>query len=317
MKSRNYLSTLIIGVSSILLCSSCYVLTSESGSKGNEMNQRWTGWEKDGLKGKVKEHIEIYYKVQHVKEMESKTISKYDVKGNKTEVTCYNIENANESLLGKDVFKYDNNGNMIEQVRHKADRALAMKIILKYDDKGNQVEEDYYDPYGGSLEGQDIYKYDNKGNRIERIDSISCRKWIYKYDGNGNQIEEVFYEGDGSLSTKLIYKYNDKGKKIECAGYDAKGLTHKLIYKYDDKENQVEECCYNFKIENGALTDKTIWKYDDKGNQIEEEFYQVNYPDIRTKRIYKYDDKGNRTEEGVYYTKGVLSELKTSSYTYY
>ena len=157
-----------------------------------------TGWEEDGLKGKVKEKITVDYEVkknklgevrknksgEDVKKVTRKYISKYDDNGNKIEEAWY----AKGALTSKSVFKYDDKGNQIERAGYNPDGDLFVKSIFKYDDKGNKIEETWYKEKG------------------------VVSKATSKYDDKGNQIEKAFYTPQSELIIKSIpTKYDDKG----------------------------------------------------------------------------------------------------------
>ena len=93
-----------------------------------------TGWEQNGLKGKVKECIKIDYAVKNksgndVKEAAGKTICLYDDRGRLIEQTEYNATGA---LTDKSIYKYryDDNGNPVECVFYNADEILTGKSIF-------------------------------------------------------------------------------------------------------------------------------------------------------------------------------------------
>ncbi|MBQ5647693.1 MAG: hypothetical protein IIV16_01055, partial [Alistipes sp.] len=108
----------------------------------------------------------------------------------------------------KEVYKFNQQGDVIEEVDYNSDGSLRWKHLYKYDSKGNMIEEASYRG-DGSLERKDLYKYDSKGNKIEwayyNCDGSLREKYLYKYDSKGNMIEEASYRGDGSLYYKYLY----------------------------------------------------------------------------------------------------------------
>jgi hypothetical protein len=108
-----------------------------------------TGWEIDGLKGRVKERLTIDYVIRNkagedVKEIQSKSIVRYDPKGNKLERVTYD---AKGTLIGKDIFKYDDS-NKIEEAQYNGSGVLREKTVFKYDDNGNMIELAVYNEKG-------------------------------------------------------------------------------------------------------------------------------------------------------------------------
>ena len=73
-----------------------------------------TGWQKGGLKGKVKEQIQFIYRFEKkIKILDEKTISKFNDKGNPTEIEWY--YNFDGSLGDRFIYQYDTNGNIAEK----------------------------------------------------------------------------------------------------------------------------------------------------------------------------------------------------------
>ena len=97
---------------------------------------------------------------------------------------------------GKQIQKFDSDGNMVEMSIYNADLELVAKRTYKYDSNGNKVEESKYDS-DSELQSKQIYKYDSTGNEIEwseyKPDGELIKKNITKYDSNNNPIEIVKY----------------------------------------------------------------------------------------------------------------------------
>lgn len=105
-----------------------------------------TDWEVAGLKGKVKEQIEIEYEIKEqfgefIKVNGIKSITKYNLNGNIVESFKYNSDG---SLDGKYINKYNSNGNILEETEYNSDGSLEYKSIYKYDSYNNRVEEAKY-----------------------------------------------------------------------------------------------------------------------------------------------------------------------------
>ena len=92
-----------------------------------------------------------------------KNISKYDSNGNKVEDSSYDSEG---SLNWKHISKYDSNGNMVEELSYYSDGKRNKKSIFKYDSNGNMVEGSGYDSEGSSS-GKSVKKFDSNGNMVE------------------------------------------------------------------------------------------------------------------------------------------------------
>jgi len=93
--------------------------------------------------------------------------------------------NALPYNISKEIYEYDNNGNIINSKTLKPDGTIQSIKMFGFDDKKNKIEE------GSSYE--------------KSITQFS--KIYYKYDNNSNVIEESHYEKDGTLSYTIKYDY--------------------------------------------------------------------------------------------------------------
>ncbi len=155
----------------ILFAIGFMALSVSCGSSGN-ITQAKTKWEREGLKGKVKEYTIVSYNVEQkygedVKKLSDKWVSKYDDNGNLLEQLTYD---ENGTLSDKSIYqyKYDVNSNQIEQDMYNATRVLIEKV--NYDTKGNAIKEIFNDGSGSTS------TYDDNGNKIAEV----------SYDTNGN-----------------------------------------------------------------------------------------------------------------------------------
>ncbi len=201
---------------------------------------------------------------------------KYDTKGNLTE----EIVNINKSNL-KFLFIYDNENNLIEKKKFKAD-ILHYKINYKYDGKWNKIKEikncsskeiynckssismfdynkngDLIKCFCSNTSGDTIqnnkYNYNDKDyitteiiyKRNEILEFL-VSKVEYKYDVSGHIIEKIEYNSNKKIDKVDSYKYDKNGKVVEYNGYSAYG-EKRLTYKYNNAGFIVEESSWNVK----------------------------------------------------------------------
>ena len=78
--------------------------------------------------------------------------------------------------------------------------------IYRFNDAGDVIEDVGYFP-DGSLDEKEIFKYDSSGNMIEKAryysDGSLDDKYIYKYDSRGNVIEATGYVGEALIPESL------------------------------------------------------------------------------------------------------------------
>ncbi len=146
-------------------------------------------------------------------------VEKYGYKGKvksviKTKCDYTDIfgEYVKENCFTSDLYKYDQNGNKIEESKYNSVGTLDEKNLYKYDQNGNKIEWSKYSD--GTLDWKYLYKYDQNGNNIERSkynsDGTLYSKELYKYDSNGNEIESIEYKGEALIPVKLTettYEY--------------------------------------------------------------------------------------------------------------
>lgn len=281
-----------------------------------------TVWEKDGLKGKIKE-VRTYSADESAdKETKGKLrkITKYDKNGTSKE-TCYYDSIGN--LDSKWIYKYDENGNNIEEYsyeyknpskKHQKDSdftnideagrhykgGLVEKKTPTYDANGRIVEWTIYEYTDKRLKKKHLtketIKYDNQGNVVERKSNGKLGdRYTFKYDDHGNIIEESIESG-GKLRRQYIYKFDNKGNltiEKEYIYFQKDKEESEKFYKYDKKGNKIQS--KEFFSSGGYPLIKT-YKYDENGNLIEVGVYNRNLGIYYYKESYQYDEKGNQTE---------------------
>ena len=145
----------------------------------------------------------------------AKWVSKYDERGNRTEVSYYGID-------GKPCLHKDGNA----------------KWVSKYDERGNETETSFY--------GID-------GNLC--LCNYGYAKFTAQYDDRGNQIATFFYGVDGELCLNIygysiqIIECNDRCLVTELSYYDTerKPVNVRGYFKevrIYDKNNNVKETVY-------------------------------------------------------------------------
>ena len=216
-------------------------------------------------------------------------------------------------LLSKYIYKYDENGNIIEYNHYKSDGSLNRKRTYKYDENGNIIESN--DILNESYDRTLIIRYDKNVNNIEwswhGSDGYSSEKNTARYDENGNIIEEnEFWQG------KFTYNYDVNGNEIEWNWYLNDGILYKKHTKqYDVNGNEIE---FNF-YEYGELVSTKTCKYDENGNTIEDNRIHHDDEDAdweRTTYSYGYDENGNIIEKNCYKSDRSLEYKHTYRYEF-
>ncbi len=208
-------------------------------------------------------------------------------------------------------------GNLLEENFNNLDGA-GRDIAYKYDDNGNLIEECIY-TVNGKFDSKSRYDYDTNGKIIEKKDydarNILKDVVVYKCDDNGNIIEESFdnFKGEGR---KITYKYNGNGDLVERIDYGQVGtLIFKTIFMYDENRNIREENRFDFYE---RCVSRSQYVHNIKGNIVEEYIYADNGKDI-SKDAYKYDgfDKFGNWAMKVWYVDNELITITKRVIDYY
>jgi hypothetical protein len=306
------------------------------------IGSRWD-WDLNGIKGELAcVEIKEYIAVDYFGELKFQTLNivrtyQFDMNNQIIKVdgsedgkkTSYNISYINNPLVfemncngfysgqkinEKKLWRYDNNGNIIEFTLFEND-SINRKEFAKYNEKNKLVEFKTYRSTG-KLDYQRNYKYDQYGNEIEYVfrseDTYSIANKIYN---TNNQIIEKKEFSDFTNSIRIDrYKYNDEAKLIEenlvtngfplskvKITYNSKGKkASKTEYRWNDNISSTETFVYN---SNGDLIEhifineyKKIYKsfeYDFKGNWTKKTEYSVSPPTALPSKYYITERKIN------------------------
>ena len=191
-----------------------------------------------------------------------KKISNYNTKGYLTSVEYYE-----DTIKGKDIFKYDAIGNKTECQVYNYYFKTVEKCIYLFDKDKNQLHEKCY------LENGNLY-----------------RTVLYNYNGKGNIISRIIINSDGTTRGQFLYKYDDKRNKMEEDQYSGSEVLSKYYHIYDSIGNEI-------KLITSGADDKIIFRttfkyenYDDLGNWIIKTRFTDNKQASKTTRVIKYWD---------------------------
>jgi len=96
-------------------------------------------------------------------------------------------------------YKYNQDGNMIEQVEYNRDSIAKYWYTWVYSNKYDFVENYYYSEDGkkpAKPVSTTRYDYDDKGNILEESGQDGVKKSIYVYDSYGNWTKKTFLENN-------------------------------------------------------------------------------------------------------------------------
>ncbi len=127
--------------------------------------------------------------------------------------THVSVYNATGALISKLNLKYDNTGNLIEEVVYGVNQLEVEKKIYNYDDKKNLTEEAKYKLDKITL--RLIYNYNTSGDLLEIIEEspgvVRFVKKSLSYDTKGN-LSEIKWRRKGEEEfNRIAYQYDDQG----------------------------------------------------------------------------------------------------------
>ena len=164
-----------------------------------------------------------------------KYIARYDANGNRTEFIWY-LNGQFDSIYK---YKYDENGNNVEESRYEEDGDIMYKNVFKYDSKGNLFEKYAYDS-DGKLEEKTVNKYDYRGNLISRViydsdtDASFDRRFEYSYDSKCREIGISRFNPNGEITAEETMQYDEHGFVKEEVADDGT----KWNYEYPDFDTE-------------------------------------------------------------------------------
>lgn len=196
--------------------------------------------------------------------------------------------NRSEFISTIKTFKYDENGNLLEETLDNVSGNVFKKYIYKYDKNGNKIEKGRCGDYKGLDAGTDCEYNPSEG---------------WKYNDKNEMIKEFLIGEWSSNNTDTFYKYDKNGKKIDTKGYYIKKdtvLLYHFKYEYDDFGNQIkeEQVVGNYRSLDFDPYKTEKRKYDKFQNLILQEYIKTTNERIKVvKYNYLYDEKGNWVEQ--------------------
>jgi hypothetical protein len=277
------------------------------------------------LKGRVRSYSEVYFKykkfgTEFKKTDFEHTSSSYQFNKNGKVVEEQEYYYGGKEKASKRVYKYDENGEEIEEVVFTGDGQISAKYLYKNTYSKEQLligytvlPEGHYSKilYYSNSQARQITSYSSDGT-IYRIRKFNFSGVINNYtefyaDGSlqsnnnynehGNIILEVDYNIDGTIFQRKVYEYDDFQNLIKRTEYNSAGdISHSWNNKlvFDNNQNIIDEkviensvLIYHYKSEYNVNREKIKSTKIDSNGKI---MYEKNYS-------YKYDKNGRVIEK--------------------
>jgi hypothetical protein len=196
----------------------------------------------------------------------TKTLFKYDEKGNQVEAMTYNDQNK---MTDRETITYDANGNDLVHTAYDKDGMIIRVETFTYDAKGNQVA--LAMKFSGKTPSRSMtVEYDDNGIEVRGTDYYSDTgkpmKWEQKNDAYGRTLERKYYKADGSIRNRSTMKYDQWNNETEMASYNTDGTLNEngsyfFEYTYDATGNVIKQATYKMKDGKREAIDRTETTY--------------------------------------------------------
>ena len=267
-------------------------------------------------------------------------ITKYDVRGNITEIVNYGKNGKPISMFK---YQYDTRNNRIsyEQYGYDAEKpklVYSQKIV--FDTTTGRKTREY--GFDGSTPYNNTYTYDGGGRLAEIIymtNNAVLEKRQFKYSGNKTEISvynaanalisrqenvyneqgllmsEIKKEAQGNIMQSLKLQYNNLGDLLEEIRKRADDkLDYQKVYQYDRSNRPVKEETTN---PDGSKFVSREYQYGNSGNLILEAWKKNERVMEASTNKYSYDAKGLYTEKDSYWATYKMNSLYKYVYEFF
>ncbi len=123
------------------------------------------------------------------------------------DLLLYDAKDSN--LTAMSAYIYDKQGNLVLDFEYGA-QYLTSGETYKYDDQGQRIENNHYNK-DDEWEGKTTYKYGEKGAIIEAVqwgyNGLPERMTSFKNDANGNNLQGIVYDKNNQPKQMIKYTY--------------------------------------------------------------------------------------------------------------
>ena len=225
--------------------------------------------------------------------IKSTTLFKYDLVLKSAQAEELNWKKHKHSYI-----EFDENQNIVCEIKYNEDGEVDEKNINKFDEKANLIEEMSY------LSEEEIaehktYERDEKGSVIK----------IFKHYQDGEKDTINFIRDDaGKIIEKItIDSYNEEEAR-EIIEYDNDKVVSRKEYEYDELVME-EHFVYNDK---GTLSEHTKWSHEDENSKFKNVYNEEGQ--IYQALKYNLQDKLISKAEYIYQGDNLVEIIEESPY---
>ena len=231
--------------------------------------------------------------------------TRFDEKGNVLEEIKFNEDGEIDDRI---INTYDKNGKLIEMKNFFADDELAEHITFERNEKEQVVVS--YKHYQDGEKDKVVYNYDAEGMLIEKItiDSYNeeeSRENITYQAGKITQRKVVEYD---ELVLEENFSYSDKMQLEEHSKWSEAEEDARYVNRFDEKGRIAKILKYNLKKQ---LIAKTEYQYNDD-DTIKEIVEEV--PGEKNTTFMEYDASGNAIKQTEKNQQGEIKSIVSRKY---
>lgn len=164
--------------------------------------------------------------------------SKYTLNDTKEFNTHSSTYDPNGSIISLNLYSYDKRNRLVQLKMISKDGILIGDSKYKYDNNGNKIEDVMYSEFLG-YEFSTKYEYKDNLNETTKYkiddDGLKVKVNTTTYDEDENESKIVWYTREGKISSISEYKYDLNGNVTSIASFNEdstpKEIT-KYVYKY-------------------------------------------------------------------------------------
>ena len=194
-------------------------------------------------------------------------------------------------------FRYDEAGNLLEEVRYETDGHPYQKTTYERSADGllqKSVETDL------DNNRQAITTYSPDGSfQVAYLDTAGNIQEFQEVHFNPGEKTELFRKTDGSIAWGIKYKLDEHGNAIQQKEFfDEEEMNaedgYELIHRYTyNASGQVTE---QLSLDDGEFVGKEVFIYDGLGHLVETTFFYQQPGKLSFQKTYRYNDHGDVSE---------------------
>lgn len=218
----------------------------------------------------------------------------------------------------KNLFKYDERGNCIEDVMLSNEKETE-KWVHIHNKQNQHIKSYYYE--NGELDDYYVYRFNAKGQCIEDLqfnaqDELITRT-LYVFDVKGNEVVESNYDKFEEVidKTTKIFTPDNKPQNVETLYYQDKHNSKLIIDRFYENGKLKKEESRFFDLE-GKCSTEYLELYNEQEDLFKNETKHNHSPKEVRNYEYEYDTFGNWIKR-IQYLNGELVEVEKREITYF